>query len=185
MIRQKYCSFLISLILLSQFQIAAWAQVCTPPPTGLVAWYKAEGNANDSSGTGNHGTLGTASISSGHVGQAFNFTAQNESVVLPNNASMFPLTSLSIEGWIRPLDYAGCSGTYRIFHTVQFSPLRGYATFINCPTQKLIGALFDSAGTTEAVVSNASTPTGTFSHFAMTWDGASLKMYVNGVLDNT
>lgn len=160
------------------------AQVCTPPPTGLVAWYRAEGDLFDSSGSGNHGA-GTPFTVAGHVGQAFSFSTQHESLVIPNNPSLFPLTALSIEGWIRPSNYANCSGSYRIFHTVQFEPLRGYATIVNCPNQKLIGVLFDPSGVTEAVTSNASIPADTFTHFAMTWDGSNLRLYINGALDNT
>ena len=177
-------SILISFCL-TFFGPAARAQVCAPAPSGLVAWYKGEnGNTLDSSGSGNHGS-GGAPTTSGHVGDAFNLTSQDQSIPLINNPSMFPLTTLSIEGWVNPLDYAGCSVAYRIFHTVQFEPLRGYAAFINCPTQKMIGALFDPTGVIEAVASNTSIPVNTFTHFAVTWDGSNLRMYINGVLDNT
>ena len=161
------------------------AQICTPPPSGLVAWYKGEANVNDSSGNGHHGA-GSFSVgfSAGHVGQAFTFSDQTQSVPIPNHPNLFPPTSLSIEGWINPLPYSGCSGgSYRIFHTVQ-TVITGYATILNCTDGKLIGALFDSAGTPESVVSNLPIPTNTFTHFAVTWDGSNLRLYINGVLDN-
>ena len=161
------------------------AQVCTPPPSGLVAWYKAEANVNDSSGNGHHGAnTFSVGFSAGHVGQAFTYSDQAQSVPIPNHPSLFPPTSLSIEGWINPLPYSGCAGgSYRIFHTVQ-TVITGYATILNCTDGKLIGALFDSAGTPESVVSNMPIPTNTFTHFAVTWDGSNLRLYINGVLDN-
>ncbi|HLX68957.1 MAG TPA: hypothetical protein VKV04_04940, partial [Verrucomicrobiae bacterium] len=43
---------------------------CTPPPSGLVGWWRAEGNALDSIG-GNNGVItGAVSFASGEVGQA-------------------------------------------------------------------------------------------------------------------
>ena len=166
------------------FPSSILGQSCEPPPNGLVAWYRGEGNASDSSGSGNHGVMGSAGTTPGHVGQAFHFTAQNQSAVIPNHPSLFPPSSLTIEGWVNPNNYASCSGAYRIFHTVQ-TIVTGYVPFINCANGKLHGAIFDSAGIGEQVISNASVPTGTYTHFAMTWDGSNLRIYLNGALDNT
>ncbi|HEY2083077.1 MAG TPA: hypothetical protein VGI88_09855, partial [Verrucomicrobiae bacterium] len=43
---------------------------CTPPASGLVGWWRAEGNADDAVG-GNNGTLvGGVGFGTGEVGQA-------------------------------------------------------------------------------------------------------------------
>jgi hypothetical protein len=48
-------------------------QSCTPPPTGMVAWWLGDGNANDIQ-DGNDGTLQNgATFGTGEVGQAFSF----------------------------------------------------------------------------------------------------------------
>jgi hypothetical protein len=51
---------------------------CDPPPSGLVSWWKGEGNATDSVGT-NNGALSPsgASYAPGLVGQAFRFDGTN------------------------------------------------------------------------------------------------------------
>ena len=157
--------------------------ICTPPPVNQVSWFRAEDNGNDSQGT-NNGTLNGVTFADGEVGRAFNFTAQNQFVSIPNNPALFPSNALSIEAWINPSDYAGCASQYRIFHTVQ-SSLIGYATFLDCSNGKLIGEIFDSSGTRNRIDSNAAIPTETFTHIAMTWDGANLRLYFNGVLDKT
>ena len=41
--------------------------------TGNVAWYKGEGNANDSAGTNNGTLVGDATYAAGKVGQGFSF----------------------------------------------------------------------------------------------------------------
>ena len=59
--------------------------VCAGPPADLVAWWKAEGNANDSLG-GHHGTLinGTA-FSTGNVRHAFQFDGADDAVDVPDS----------------------------------------------------------------------------------------------------
>jgi len=159
-------------------------QVCVTPPSGLVAWYKGEGNTNDSSGNGFNGDIGSASFIAGHVGQTFTFSAQSFSAVVPNNPAMFPPSALTVEAWIRPLDYAGCSNIYRIFHTVQ-EHVSGYVTFVNCANGKLHGQVISSTSVVDQVISNASIPIDVYTHIAFTWDGTNLRLYINGVLDNT
>lgn len=69
-----------SLLVVSTFiPISTVAQVCTPPPSGLVSWWPGDGDANDFA-DGNHGTLRNgATFDSGLVGQALRFTASRNS----------------------------------------------------------------------------------------------------------
>lgn len=76
------------------------APPCTPPPTNLVGWWKAEGNALDNAGT-NNGTLeGGVTYVPGEVGQAFGFNGNGEGVVVGNPAS-FHLQNFTIDAWIQ------------------------------------------------------------------------------------
>ena len=156
----------------------------TVSPSGQVGWWAGDGDARDLAGT-NNGTLENgANIAVGKVGQSFNFTAQNQSVGIPNNPALFPSTALSVEAWVNLSTYTGCSSHYRIFHTFR-AVLRGYAMFIDCASQKLVVELRDPSGVSNAIGSNATIPAGTFTHIAMTWDGSNLRLFINGVLDNT
>src|SRR6266852_2988243 len=68
----------------------AQAQQCTPPPSGMVAWYTGEGNANDFLGN-NNGTLQNgAAFAAGKVGQAFSLNGANQFVSLPANFISYP-----------------------------------------------------------------------------------------------
>ena len=74
--------------------------VCSPPASGLVGWWRAESNANDSVG-GNNGTLyGNVSYASGKVGQAFVFGGSGSYVGL-NNTAALQLQDFSIEAWVQ------------------------------------------------------------------------------------
>ena len=78
---------------------------CLPPPAGLVSWWAAEGNANDSFGTNNGTLLGGVSFAAGEVGhKAFHFDGATGYVSVPASASLNMGTNggLTIEGWIKP-----------------------------------------------------------------------------------
>ncbi len=60
---------------------------CTPPPSGMVSWWRGQDDANDSVGT-NHGTMmNGATFAPGKVGQAFSFDGVDDYVELPPTAS--------------------------------------------------------------------------------------------------
>src|SRR5581483_9758366 len=90
------------LIAVSAFgSFAARAASCDPAPSGLVAWWPAEGNANDAVGTNNGALVGGASFTSGEVGQAFNFNGTSQYVQIPNNANWNLAGDFTIELWVK------------------------------------------------------------------------------------
>src|SRR5207245_815668 len=57
---------------------------CATPPSGLVSWWRGQGNALDETGS-NHGTLaGNTSFGPGRVGQAFVLDGNGDGVSLGN-----------------------------------------------------------------------------------------------------
>jgi hypothetical protein len=79
-------------------------QSCTPPPSGLVSWWRAEGDATDEVGGNNGMITGAVSFASGEVGQAFHFTDTNEDIVIPasSNLNVGLGAGLTLEAWINP-----------------------------------------------------------------------------------
>ena len=74
---------LLSALVGLTFVPAAGAQVCVPPPPGMVSWWPGDGNANDIQ-DGNHGTLRNgATFAPGKVGQAFSLDGVAASVDVP------------------------------------------------------------------------------------------------------
>jgi hypothetical protein len=76
---------------------------CTAPPAGLVAWWSAEGNANDEVGSNNGNVLGNLAYGPGKVGSAFEFDGTTTAIVAPASPSL-TVQSLTIEAWIFPTD---------------------------------------------------------------------------------
>ena len=84
--------------------LSVTAVVCTPPPSGLVGWWRAEGNANDAIG-GNNGVItGAVSFAAGEVGQAFVFNDADEDIIIPASSSLDVGAGdgLTLEAWINP-----------------------------------------------------------------------------------
>src|SRR5205085_1655519 len=62
------------------------AQVCTPPPAGMVSWWPGDGHARDIQGSNNGRLLGGTTFAPGVVGQAFSFDGMGAYVEVPDNA---------------------------------------------------------------------------------------------------
>ena len=79
----------------------ATASGCVPPPSGLVSWWRGEGNAVDQVG-GNNGTpLNGVGFASGEVGLAFKFNGTNSYVEVPDSPSLQMTNELTIEFWVK------------------------------------------------------------------------------------
>jgi Concanavalin A-like lectin/glucanases superfamily/Immunoglobulin domain/Lectin C-type domain/Chitobiase/beta-hexosaminidase C-terminal domain len=77
---------------------------CANPPTGLVSWWRAEGNTLDQAG-GNNGTLsGGTTFINGEVGQAFSFNGTNGYLEVPDSPSLRLSNELTIEFWVKRQD---------------------------------------------------------------------------------
>src|SRR5215216_5094435 len=83
------------------FQQTASAQTnCSAPVSGLVGWWRAEGNALDETATNNGVASVNVAYASAKVGQGFVFDGSGAVVALNNPANLH-LQNLTIEGWIR------------------------------------------------------------------------------------
>src|SRR5262249_4147667 len=68
---------------------------------GTVAWYKAEGNANDSV-SGLNGTVnGGLSFDPGEVGQAFTILDVSDFVTVPDSPSIDLTNGFTLEAWVK------------------------------------------------------------------------------------
>ncbi len=97
---------LATFILFALAAASSFAQ-CTPPPSGLVGWWKGDGTATDLV-VSNTSALVNASYTNGIVGQAFSFDPENlaygtySGVQIADRPAYALTNALTIEGWIRP-----------------------------------------------------------------------------------
>jgi hypothetical protein len=147
---------------------------CIRPGAGLVGWWRAETNSNDSAGTNNATTTNGISYVAGEVGQAFSFNG-GQSVKVPY-ASGLMSTGFTIEVWVKPQQLSSQAFCVGQAYGRQLVLLPGSGGNVNA-VMYLSTTNGSFVGTT-----NVSIPVGQYTHLAATYDEAYLKLYTNGVL---
>ena len=90
-------------IILLSLTLVSFSLIAQVPTNGLMAWYKFNGNAGDSSGNGNHGTVNGASLTSdrfGNANKAYYFNGVDNYIIIPTSPSIQPKNSISIGVWV-------------------------------------------------------------------------------------
>jgi hypothetical protein len=76
---------------------------------GLVAWYPFDGNANDMSGNGNHGTVNGATLGvdrHGAAGKAYDFDGVDDYVQVSSSEELRDLTEYTVSLWASAPNFA-------------------------------------------------------------------------------
>ncbi|MDB5388886.1 MAG: vcbs repeat-containing protein, partial [Planctomycetaceae bacterium] len=161
-----------------QFEIDVINQY--PAPAGMVGWWPAEGNATDVK-NGNNGTLNGATFGPGEVNQAFNFNGGSY-VSVPSSPSLNVTSSLSIEGWVN-LSTNNFNNGLVYKGTLGIGSQGAYSLgFFTGGSNQLVFRLNENS---RQVVSSTSFVPSQWYHVAATYDGTTMKVYVNGVLDGS
>jgi hypothetical protein len=174
----------------------AQAQSCVPPPSGLVGWWPGNGTADDLV-AGNNGQLnGDATFAAAKVGQGFKLDGEGDFVQIPDAGALKP-AHVSVEAWVRfdslttPIvsQFGSVGLEYIVFkkNTRTFN-FEGYALRKQRDNSGIDRFVFNigdvTGGATVAVATSTSAVTvGEFYHVVGTYDGAQVRLYVNGVLE--
>lgn len=148
--------------------------------SGLVAWWRGDGDATDATGAHDGTLLFGTTFSPGLVGQAFTFDLSRARVSIPDDDAFKLTDSLSFEGWINVASLA--SGI--IFIRGDNRPgLDPYHMGIE-PSGQLHWAITTAESNFTGVMSPGAVATGVWMHVAAVLDGATgnMGLYLNGSL---
>ena len=151
--------------------------------SGLVAAYNFdEGTgttAADSSGNGLTGDISGAVWAAGRNGNALAFDGANDWVTV-NDANALDLTRVTISAWVRP-------SAHTPWTTVVLKETSGdlaYALYANDDGSRPAGYV-QIGGVHGVATGTAVVPINTWTHLTYTYDGARMRLYVNGTLVRT
>ncbi|MDX6694381.1 MAG: hypothetical protein QOF02_1984 [Blastocatellia bacterium] len=173
----------------SVFINSASTTTCTPPPAGMVAWYPGDGNANDIEG-GNNGTLGSqTAFAAGKVRQAFQFNTNNGSsatqVHVPDSPSLRLSNGLTIDAWINPTAPGVADNPILVKGDLSSGNSQPYSIlFVNAgQNDNRIIFRVGNTSTFDSLVNTGPIPLNAYTHIAVTYDGTTMSIYINGTLD--
>jgi len=148
---------------------------------GLLAHYELNGNAQDSSGNGLHGTLGNVSFASDRFGvanKAASFNGTPTSYISINTHALDLAPAFTVSAWIKFPTEAGIDGP-RIFSTA------GYELTLN---EHSVGRLAAMNYTLPApldaptVESSSPVPSDSWIQIVGVWAANRMSLYINGSL---
>jgi hypothetical protein len=152
--------------------------------SGIVAAYGFnEGSGSttkDSSGQGNGGTLSGATWTpNGKFGSALSFDGTSAWVTVADANSLDLTTGMTIEAWINPTSGTGWRAV------ALKETLGGLAYALYSANNSSRPDAYVHTTSDMGVTGTAAIPLNAWTHLAVTYDGASLRMYVNGILVKT
>jgi chitodextrinase len=154
----------------------------TAAPAGLVAAYAFDetvgATALDASGNANNGTIaGATRVAGGRYGGALSFDGVDDLVTVADAPSLDLTSGMTLEAWVRP---SSLGTPWRTAVLKERSGGLAYALYAHTGSRGPSGHAFTGSSEPRARFGTAA-PANAWSHLAATYDGARIRLYLNGV----
>jgi hypothetical protein len=184
----KMKSLLLSAVATLGLTAASLAQTVPSyvPTNGLVGWWAFNGNANDESGNGNNGTVNGATLTSdrfGNANKAYSFDGVDDMIEIQETA-ILRCRKITISTWVFKL---GNGQIGQIIYKGSLNSAQSEAYSINgSPTFAIKNNSSCIPGAGWQIINyNSNINNSVWSHVVGTYDGNTLKTYIDGVLTNS
>lgn len=169
---------------------SAWSEVqsfwipddtCAAVPEGLRAWWRLEDNGEDAYAR-NHGTLhGSVGFAEGMVGQALDCDGNDDRIEIPDAAPLEPTDALSLEAWI----WLAETDQHADLLSKDGEGLGDRQYLLNVQSSNLLKAHVGVPSGFQHFTGNSVLEAERWYHVAMTYDGDSLVLYLDGRRDGS
>lgn len=166
---------------------------------GMVSYWKFDEGGGIKAGDsvdGNPGTLHGPRWDSGRVGGALSFDGENDYVEVANSPNLAIVNEITLEAWVYPTAFLSPWANTILTKCIPTGPgwygdyELGYygdaTTDRNYPGGSTYRRFFLRLNNNQkGIWSNSQVSLNTWTHVVVTYDRATMKIYINGVLDNT
>ncbi len=152
------------------------------PTNGLIGWWPFNGNANDESGNGNNGIVFGANLTSdrfGNTNKTYNFDGLNDRIKIPFNSALGNDTG-TVSLWMNSSQIPNSND-----QDILFGKGWGYPQLIYSNDAKAYISIANSTSSFSVIGTQQNISTNQWRHILATYEGSSLKIYIDGILSNS
>ena len=158
---------------------AAWYETYDFSSKGVAGYWPLDGNANDVTGNGNDGTVHEAVLTTGKLGQGYDFDGADDRIQI-NNSLMNGFSAVTMACWMKA-DSFDTNTSHLIVKAGQDGQFGPAYLGVTAQDDYPFHAVSTGSNDSQAVLDNLAVATATWYHMAGTYDGTTLRLYVNGV----
>jgi hypothetical protein len=149
------------------------APPCIAPPSGVVSWWPADGNALDQIGSNPGSLTGNTTFGPGLIGSGFVFDGSGSGVTIGNPGNL-QLQEFTIEAWVRRSSSTSVSASGPLGFIFAYGA-NGYGLAIQSDGSLMLTKVGVSGVASPALILDTA-----FHHVAVTKNGSTVFFYVDG-----